>query len=143
MSRPSITDIAQPHIVAEMQMMKERMDFMMNVLRGRVSSDLDDLVHRTNLPFTMFVTSQSAIKKKKKKVKIRFFFGFPRAKAPPNPTTHHTIIPSYLLFGQLILSLSFFSFFFFFCFLSYALLSTLILSTDTSTPLPASPPSFF
>ena len=29
-------------------MMKERMDFMMNALRGRVSSDLDDLVHRTN-----------------------------------------------------------------------------------------------
>ena len=35
-SRPSIT---------EMQMIKERIDFMMNALRGRVSSDLDDLVH--------------------------------------------------------------------------------------------------
>ena len=56
-SRPSITDTTPPHIVAEMQMMKERMDFMMNMLRGRVSSDLDDLVHRTNSPFTMFINS--------------------------------------------------------------------------------------
>ena len=46
-----------PHIVAEMQMMKERMDFMMNALKGRVSTDLDDLVHRTDLPFTASVTS--------------------------------------------------------------------------------------
>ena len=38
-------------------MVKERMDFMMNALRGQVSSDLDDLVHRTNLPFTATVTS--------------------------------------------------------------------------------------
>ena len=45
MSRPSITDMAPPHIVAEMQMMREQMDLMMNALRGRVSSNLDDLVH--------------------------------------------------------------------------------------------------
>ena len=38
-------------------MMKERMDFIMNALRGQVSSDLDDLVHRTDLPFTTSVTS--------------------------------------------------------------------------------------
>ena len=38
-------------------MMKERMDFMMNSLRGRVSSNLDDLVHRTNSPFTASTTS--------------------------------------------------------------------------------------
>ena len=44
-SRPSITDTVPPHIVTEMQMMKEWMDFMMNALRGQVSSDLDDLVH--------------------------------------------------------------------------------------------------
>ena len=37
--------------------MKERMDFMMNALRGRVSSDLDDLVHRTDSPFMVSVTS--------------------------------------------------------------------------------------
>ena len=38
-------------------MMKERMDFMMNALRGRVSIDIDDLAHRTNSPFTAFVTT--------------------------------------------------------------------------------------
>ena len=57
MSRSSVTDMAPPHIVAEMQMMKERMDFMMNAFRGRVSSDLDDFVHRTDLPFTTSVNS--------------------------------------------------------------------------------------
>jgi len=40
-----------------MQMMKEWMDFMMNTLKGRVSSDLDDLFHRIDSPFTVFVTS--------------------------------------------------------------------------------------
>ena len=45
MSRPSVIDTAPPHMIAEMQMMKERMDFMMNALKGRVSNDLDDLVH--------------------------------------------------------------------------------------------------
>ena len=45
MSRPSTVDMALPHIVAEMQMMRERMNFMMNALKGKVSSDLDDLVH--------------------------------------------------------------------------------------------------
>ena len=37
--------------------MREQMDFMMNALKGRVSSDLDDLVHRTDSPFTMSVNS--------------------------------------------------------------------------------------
>ena len=40
-----------------MQMMKERMDFMMNTLRGRVLSGLDKLVHQTNSLFTASVTS--------------------------------------------------------------------------------------
>ena len=44
-------------MVVEMQMKKERVDFMMNALRGRVSSDLDELVQWTDLPFTAFVTS--------------------------------------------------------------------------------------
>ena len=57
MSRPSVTDTAPPHMVVEMQMIKERIDFMMNTLRGRVSSDLDNLVHRTDSPFTMSVNS--------------------------------------------------------------------------------------
>ena len=38
-------------------MMKEWMDFMMNALKGRVSSDLDDLVHRTYSPFIASVNS--------------------------------------------------------------------------------------
>ena len=57
MSRPSVTVTALPHIVEEMQMMKERMECMMNALKGRVSSDLDDLVHQTDSPFTMSVNS--------------------------------------------------------------------------------------
>ena len=55
--RPSVTDTVPPHIVVEMQMMKEHMDFMMNALRGWVFIDLDDLVHRTNSTFTISVTS--------------------------------------------------------------------------------------
>ena len=47
MSCLSVTNTVPSHIVAEMQIMKEQMDFMMNALRGRVSSDLDDLVHLT------------------------------------------------------------------------------------------------
>ena len=57
MSRPSVADMAPPYIVAEMQAIKEQMDIMMNALKGRVSSDLDDLVHRTNSPFTASVNS--------------------------------------------------------------------------------------
>ena len=37
--------------------MKERMDMMMSALRGRVSTNLDELVQRTNSPFTVHVTS--------------------------------------------------------------------------------------
>ena len=37
--------------------MKERMDFMMNALKKRVSNNLDELVHRTNSPFIAPVTS--------------------------------------------------------------------------------------
>ena len=44
-SRLSVIDTVPPHIVTEMQMMKKRMDFMMNALRGRVSINLNDLVH--------------------------------------------------------------------------------------------------
>ena len=38
-------------------MMKERMDFMMNTLKVRVSNDLDELVHQTDSTFTAPVTS--------------------------------------------------------------------------------------
>ena len=40
-----------------MQAMKEQMEVMMNAFKGRVSSDLDDLVNRTDLPFTATVNS--------------------------------------------------------------------------------------
>ena len=50
-------DMAPPPIFAEMQVMKEQMEVMMNALKGRVSFDLDDLVNRTDLPFTIPVNS--------------------------------------------------------------------------------------
>ena len=37
--------------------MKEQMEVMMNALKGRVSSDLDDLVNRIDSPFTAAVNS--------------------------------------------------------------------------------------
>ena len=45
MSHPSVTDMTPPHIVKEMQIMKERVECMMNALKGRVFSELNDLVH--------------------------------------------------------------------------------------------------
>ena len=55
-SHPSVADTAQPYMVAKMQMMKEWMEFMMNALKGRVSKNLNELVHRTDSPFTALVT---------------------------------------------------------------------------------------
>ena len=46
-----------PPIAAEIQAIKEQMEFMMNALKGRVSSDLDDLVNQTDSPFTTSVNS--------------------------------------------------------------------------------------
>ena len=57
MSHPSVTDTAPPHIVVEMQMMKEWMDFMVNALKRRVSNNLDDLVHQTDSLFTTSINS--------------------------------------------------------------------------------------
>ena len=37
--------------------MKEKMEVMMNPLKGRVSSNLDDLVNRIDSPFTATVNS--------------------------------------------------------------------------------------
>ena len=45
MSLPTLVDTASPSIITEMQAMKEQMEVMMNTLKGRVSSDLDDLVN--------------------------------------------------------------------------------------------------
>ena len=57
MSFPSLADTAPPPIIAEMQAMKEQMEVMMNALKGRVSSDLNDLVNRTDSLFTAPVNS--------------------------------------------------------------------------------------
>ena len=46
-----------PPIVVKIQAVKEQMEVMMNALKGRVSSDLDDLVNRTDSPFTPAVNS--------------------------------------------------------------------------------------
>ena len=56
-SMPSLTDATPPPILAEMQAIKEKMEVMMNAFKGRVSSDLDDLVNRTDSPFTAPVNS--------------------------------------------------------------------------------------
>ena len=56
-SLPSLMDFAPPPIIAEMQAMKEQMEVMMNALKGRVSTNLDDLVNRTDSPFTTSVNS--------------------------------------------------------------------------------------
>ena len=53
----SLMDTTPPPVLAEMQAMKEQMEVMMNALKGRVSSDLDDLVNRTDSPFTIPVNS--------------------------------------------------------------------------------------
>ena len=46
-----------PPVVAEIQAIKEHMEVMMNALKGRVFSDLDDLVNRTDSSFTASVNS--------------------------------------------------------------------------------------
>ena len=45
-------DMTPPPVVTEIQVIKQQMEVMMNALKRRVSSDLDDLVNRTDLPFT-------------------------------------------------------------------------------------------
>ena len=56
-SIPSLVDATPPPVFAEMQVMKEQMEIMMNALKGLVSSDLDDLVNRIDSPFTATVNS--------------------------------------------------------------------------------------
>ena len=57
LSMPSLMDTAPPPIFAEMQGMKEQMEVMMNSLKGRVSSDLNNLVNRIDSPFTISINS--------------------------------------------------------------------------------------
>ena len=56
-SLPSLTDMTLPPISVEIQAIKEQMEVMMNALKGWVSSDLDDLVNRTDSPFIASVNS--------------------------------------------------------------------------------------
>ena len=46
-----------PPVVTEIQAIKENMEVMMNALKERISSDLDDLVNRTDSSFTDSVNS--------------------------------------------------------------------------------------
>ena len=50
-------DATPPLVFAEIQAIKELIEVMMNALKGRVSSDLNDLVNRTDSPFTAAVNS--------------------------------------------------------------------------------------
>ena len=43
----------------DMQMIKEKMDMMMNAMMGRISTKLDELVQQTDSPFIVQVTSFS------------------------------------------------------------------------------------
>ena len=52
-------DTTPPPIIAEMQAMKEQMEVMMNALKGRVFSDLDDLVNKADSLFTPSINSFS------------------------------------------------------------------------------------
>ena len=56
-SLPSLTDKTPPLVVAEIQAIMEQIEVMMNALKERVSSDLDNLVSRTDSVFTASVNS--------------------------------------------------------------------------------------
>ena len=49
-SRPSELEVSVLHMTQETQTMKEKMDMMMNALKGWVFTSLDELVHHTNSP---------------------------------------------------------------------------------------------
>ena len=50
-------DVTPPPVAVETQAIKEQMAVIMNALKGRVSSDLDDLVNQTDSPFTASINS--------------------------------------------------------------------------------------
>ena len=56
-SIPSFVDATPLLVFVEMQAMKEQIEVMMNALKGRVSSDLDDLANRTDSLFTAAINS--------------------------------------------------------------------------------------
>ena len=57
LSLPSFMNAPPSPIIAEMQAMNEQMKVMMNTLKGQVSSNLDDLVNKTDSPFTPSINS--------------------------------------------------------------------------------------
>ena len=56
-NRPSELEVNAMRMAQEMQTMKEKMDMMISALKGWVSTSLDELVHRTDSPFTALITS--------------------------------------------------------------------------------------
>ena len=56
-SIPSFVDATPFPVFMEIQAMKVQMEVMMTALKGRVSSDLDNLVNHTDSPFTTAVNS--------------------------------------------------------------------------------------
>ena len=56
-SLPSLTNVTPLLVAAEIQAIKEQVEVMMNTLKGRVSSDLDNLVNQTDSSFTTSVNS--------------------------------------------------------------------------------------
>ena len=50
-------DATPSPVVAEIQVIKEQIEVIMNALKGRVSSDLDNLVNRTDSSFTTAINS--------------------------------------------------------------------------------------
>ena len=50
-------DMTPPPVVTEIQAIKQQMEVMINALKGRVSSNLDDLVNRTDSPFIASINS--------------------------------------------------------------------------------------
>ena len=42
------------HMAQDMEMMKEKMDMMMNAMKGWVSPNLDELVQQMDSPFTPY-----------------------------------------------------------------------------------------
>ena len=50
-------DMTPPPVVTEIQAIKQQIEVMIDALKGRVSSNLDDLVNRTDSPFIASVNS--------------------------------------------------------------------------------------
>ena len=50
-------DVTPPPVAVEIQMIKEQAEVMISTLKGRVSSNLDDLVNQTDSSFTASINS--------------------------------------------------------------------------------------